>query len=440
MALLAIAAIALGQALQTADGLYGAPGLVLLTLALASAAAAFVPRISERWSVSVQGVLTGGLLLQFLELFIHRPGSAAAYESGLRASMMLHGSLGAAMVCAAMIALGARRWRAAFWTAAALQLACAIWVVTETPAPHMDVWWAQQSGLEALAQGRSPFSSRFPDIYEGTAWYPPGMRDGAWIDVGFPYPPLVVLAALPGYLLAGDIRFTYAVAVTLAGLLIAHLRATRTAALAGLLFVFSPRIFYFVESGWSEPVAILALAAAVFCAVRRPRAVPLALGLAAVSKQTMPILLCLVPLLRDRLRDVRGRPLLLLAFLAGPVLSLIAVLPDLDGFLRSNVRFPAELPLRRDVLSYPAMLANELGIASTSLGVVLGFGLAAAAITAMLRWAPRTPAVFAGACGLVFLVFFAFNKYAACNYYFLPIAAFCCAVAAGVEADEPPFS
>jgi hypothetical protein len=50
---------------------------------------------------------------------------------------------------------------------------------------------------------------------------------------------------------------------------------------------------------------------------------------------------------------------------------------------------------------------------------------------ALAAWkAPRTPAGFASAVGLVFLAFFAFNKQAFCNYYFFTIGAFCCAIAA----------
>jgi hypothetical protein len=47
-----------------------------------------------------------------------------------------------------------------------------------------------------------------------------------------------------------------------------------------------------------------------------------------------------------------------------------------------------------------------------------------------VRRCPRTPAGFALAVGFVYLVFFAFNKQAFCNYYFFPLAALCAAIAA----------
>jgi hypothetical protein len=426
--LLAFAAIALGQALQAHDGLYDAAGIALLTLAVIACAAAFVPRAHKKLRLSLHGVLAAGLLLQLFELFVHRPGSETALSRGLKASIFLHAALGVAAIAAAMIALGARRWRAAFWVAAAAQLFAAIWVIRETPEPHMDVWWAQQAGLEALVRGESPYSSRYPDIYRG----------GPPILVGFPYPPLTLLVDLPSFVVARDLRYGNAVAFALAGILIAHLSRTRAAAMAALTLLFSPRVLYFLESGWAEPAAILCFAAAVSCAVRHVRALPLALGFAAVSKQHMPLVLALAPLLRESLRGLPWRRFLLAGVLVAPLLSLLAVLPDVPGFIKSNVIVPAELPLRTDVLSYPAMLANELGFHSSGFAVVLGFGLAAATVATMWFVAPRTPAGFAAACATSFLVFFAFNKYAACNYYFFVIAALVCAVAAAAEAEVEP--
>ena len=97
-ALLALAAVALGQALQVRDGLYDPLAVGLLAVAIAAAVTAFIQPIAARFPASVHGVLGAGLLLQFFELFVHRPGSIVAYERGLRASMLLHSSLGAAMV------------------------------------------------------------------------------------------------------------------------------------------------------------------------------------------------------------------------------------------------------------------------------------------------------------------------------------------------------
>jgi hypothetical protein len=43
---------------------------------------------------------------------------------------------------------------------------------------------------------------------------------------------------------------------------------------------------------------------------------------------------------------------------------------------------------------------------------------------------PRNAGGFAGAVAMVYFTFFALNRQAFCNYYFLVIAAMCCAIAA----------
>ena len=64
------------------------------------------------------------------------------------------------------------------------------------------------------------------------------------------------------------------------------------------------------------------------------------------------------------------------------------------------------------------------------------FVLAPLALAVGLWRAPRTPAGFALAVALTFLVFFAFNKQAFVNYYFFLVGALCCALAAaGPEPD-----
>jgi hypothetical protein len=52
------------------------------------------------------------------------------------------------------------------------------------------------------------------------------------------------------------------------------------------------------------------------------------------------------------------------------------------------------------------------------------------AVALALRRCPRTPAGWALALAFVYLVFFAFNKQAFCNYYFFPLACLGAAIAA----------
>jgi hypothetical protein len=57
-----------------------------------------------------------------------------------------------------------------------------------------------------------------------------------------------------------------------------------------------------------------------------------------------------------------------------------------------------------------------------------------------VRKLPRTPATFALTVAFTFLVFFAFNKQAFCNYYHFVIGALCCAIGAASEDSRSEFS
>ena len=66
-----------------------------------------------------------------------------------------------------------------------------------------------------------------------------------------------------------------------------------------VLFLFTPRAFFVLEQGWIEPFVICGLCAVVFCAVRRPKALPYAVVLFLSTKQyllfALPAILLLLP-------------------------------------------------------------------------------------------------------------------------------------------------
>jgi hypothetical protein len=103
------------------------------------------------------------------------------------------------------------------------------------------------------------------------------------------------------------------------------------------------------------------------------------------------------------------------------------------------VQLQAFQPFRRDALSYLAMVYNifthakglpqdvapwvRLSPAISLLALVAGLGLT-------LRTLRPSPASFAAAVSVVFLLFFAFNKQAFCNYYYFVLCGLCCTIAA----------
>ena len=144
-----------------------------------------------------------------------------------------------------------------------------IWIIAVAPDPFVDVFVFQYEASQALLAGLNPYAITYTDIYgPGSGLYGPGLSDGLRTTYGFVYPPLSLILALPGYLV-GDLRYAHLAATTAAGALIAYTRPSRVAAAAAALFLFTPRFLHVVEQSWTEPFAVLLIAASVFLVVRR---------------------------------------------------------------------------------------------------------------------------------------------------------------------------
>ena len=66
------------------------------------------------------------------------------------------------------------------------------------------------------------------------------------------------------------------------------------------LYLFTPRSFYVLERGWTEPFVVFLLAATVFCACHLPRALPYLFGLFVSAKQYLILVVPLYALLLPR--------------------------------------------------------------------------------------------------------------------------------------------
>jgi len=316
-----------------------------------------------------------------------------------------------------------------------LHFAAGVWILRHA-GPETDVFNFQRGSLEALRHGVDPYAIKFRNIYHpNTSFYGPGLVVNGILQFGYPYPPLplyLTWAALP----AGDIRHAHLAALTLGGAAIACARPGRVAPLAAALLLFSPRFGLLLQMSWTEPFTILFLGTTVLCALRAPRLLPLSLGLLLASKQYLvfaaPAVFLLAPE-PDRLR----RALVLLAQAVGVALALTLPLAlwNLGAFIRSAVTLQFHQPFRPDAISVLVPLVRA-GL-PRALGSLLPLLFAPLALWLALRRCPRTPAGFALAVGFVYLVFFAFNKQAFCNYYFLPLAALCAAIAAAPEESGP---
>ena len=436
--LVAVAAVALGQAVLV----FGRRPLALISISVALLAvslAVFVrggrpPRLrigGVRAAIVVIGV---GLLAQLIALATSSP---ALYAKPVAARLLVAAGATAAVVIVAELAGIARFARVRLPILAAIQLALGIWIIRASPAPPIDVYTFHLEALRALGQGLDPYGRTIPNIYGHESFYGPGLVVNGRVQLGFPYPPLSLLMAGVGQVVAGDFRFAGAAAMALAALLIGTCRPGRLAVGAAALFLFMPRGLFVLEQGWTEPYVVLLLAATVWCACRAPALVPLALGLLLAVKQYMILAAPLVVLLHAGPAPWRkaGRTLLQAAAVAA-VVTLPFVVAGPAAFVRDVVMFQLYQPFRGDSLSYLAEWAHLTGRVPPSSWPGL---LAVPVVVALCLWrAPRGPAGFAAAVALTSLVLFAFSKQAFVNYYYFVIGALCCALAATPPQAEDP--
>jgi hypothetical protein len=423
---LAASCILLGLTLHVSDGHFSAAGITGLFLTCAAVAMSFLaqPDVDDR---AVERVLGVGLLLQFGAL-LSRP--IGIYLQGGEAVLAIAPTAIGLMAVLVGTTLARRPLakRATVPLILGLFALCCIATLVASPEPRIDVFLFHRAAIRALLHGQNPYAVEIPNIYGHTAFFGPGVADGQVVHAGFPYPPASLFLSTAGQLLTGDARSAQALALVLTAVLLLRAGGSQ-ALLAALLFLSTPRIFFVLEQSWTEPFLVLLLTACVVTARRKPRLLPLTLGLLFALKQYTVLIVPLVPLLFGR-PFAWGKSLrvLLPAFGVALVLTLPLVLWDPAAFFHSALWMQFNQPFRPDSLSFTALwtAAGQPPPPVTPLVLVATL----AAVVLALRRAPATPAGFGAATGLVFLTFFAFNKQAFCAYYFFVLGAFICALGA----------
>lgn len=435
MLLVGLAALALGQALQNGNGFLTLPGLGWLTFALTFAVLSIasqrrpLPPLSSRvfWAI-----LVGGLIWQLFQLLTSPPGQStgSAYIPQL---WQFRSFVGVAGICA-VLSLAPRPWflariRMGLYAAAFLGvLSAGVWIIHAAPKPFIDVYLFQQTSSRALLQGKNPYELTPPNIYGDLRFYGPELVKNGKMTIGNPYPPLSIYLSFIGYVLARDIRYTCLAAILLTGLLIALQRPGPEALLAAYVFLFTPRIYYVLEQSWTEPLVLFLAVAVVWCAIHRPRWKFIALGLLVASKQYVILLLPMAALLIP-IKSLRRNWAASLGWTTGVAAAVTAplALRDLPAFMWNVGLAQFYQPFRPDALSYAALYARVTEQIPTPLFPFIALG---ASISFVWSYCKRSAAGFAAAFALSSALFFAFNKQAFCNYYFLVIGMLCCALAA----------
>ena len=224
--------------------------------------------------------------------------------------------------------------------------------------PRIDVFMFQANASWAITHGLNPYTFRYPSMYPpGTPYYGPGVVDAHGIlTVGFPYPPLSLFLALPGYLLGGDVRYSHLAAMGLSAGLIVATRPGRIGALAATLLLLMPRAIYVLDLAWTEPFLVLTFSLVMFCAFRWPKALPYALGLYFSTKQYTILTIPLLPLLIEGPRHWKTLGTILFkAALVVAAINLPFLIWNAHEFFRALVLFQFLQGFRNDAPKLPGV-------------------------------------------------------------------------------------
>jgi hypothetical protein len=423
---LALLALALGYAVNINLGMYTRWALVWLTASCALSVAAVVLPDYPRLEPFCRRVLPMTLAISILiQTFLLLRETGADHRVSLALATI------AFLGFAQYFRLRGLRLPLMFIMAGAFYFAGEIAFNAHAKFPGIDVFNFQETGSWALAHGLNPYTFRYPSVYPpGTPFYGPGVVDAhGMLTVGFPYPPLSLLMVLPAYLLGGDVRYALVIAMGLSGILMAAARPGRTGPLAAAVFLLTPRAIYVLNLAWTEPLLVLTFSLTMFCACRRPKALPYCLGLYLSTKQYAVLAIPLLPLLLDGPRLGKSlRDTLVKAGLVVAAINLPFFIWNAHAFFRSLVEFQLLQPFRRDALSYLVFVYRHFH--RLKLPIWTSLPPLAVAIALGLRRGMRSPAGFAAALTCAHLAFFAFNKQAFCNYYYFVIATACWSIAA----------
>lgn len=432
------AAVALGYAVQLANGAFTLDAMPMLEGALALAFLASVAprlRVPSRADAIVTTALLAGIGFQCWHMLSTLPAvyladtKSAGIDNFDRAIVL-------AVILSGIVA-ATKRWQTrvvAMSCAFGIHFAIGAWVIHDSPKPYIDTYFFQSEAVEALLSGRNPYRIHYANIYPNESYYGPGLFVNNLSRFGYPYPPLPLYFATLGRLFGGDFRYAQLFGMTAAGVLIAALGSFRTVgSLAALLFLFTPRGLFVLEQSWTEPYLVFLLAAVALCSRRSWAATPWVTGLLLVAKQYTFLIAPLVWLLP---RPPSARSLWRFAgsaAVSGAVVTLPLVLLRPLPFLKSVALLQFRQPFRADALSFSAY---GVALGGQPLPEWLVFVAAVVAILIALWRAPRTTAGFCAAVALTYLCFFVFAKQAFCNYYYFVIGALCCAIAGATERTE----
>lgn len=428
---LAGSAIATGRALQISNGTYDLDALwwIGVGFALCIIGTALHRFVHEWSSIGLRVtslVLAAGIGWQMWQLLNAAPGVYIAPTTSLLPFKLGIAAQGLCVLAGMLDLPFARRYWFPLVMAASVLLG--IWMIRASPTPSIDVVVVHNEAMNALLDGKDPYRISFPNIY-GDAWkhfYNPSVVFGDRIAFGYPYPPVSLLFAIPGYVAFGDYRYSLLMLLTGAALLIGYGRSHLPAKLAAVALLTTPRGFFVLEQGWTEPMTIFLVALTVYLLREGPLNASWAAGIMLAAKQYLPFigLGVLRTLWLDRARW----------YWAATVIGLVGIacvvpfaLWHTNSFMRSVVWLQTVEPFRTDALSF-LVWADRNGYGRGNFIWAVGAAIAAAVVSLVAT--KNTPSGLAASSAFIMFTMFVFGSKAFCNYYYFVIGALCIAIGA----------
>ena len=291
------------------------------------------------------------------------------------------------------------------------------------PGNSVDTFAFQRDACKSLLQGIDPYGTTQANIYDSlrtTLFYGPGMVVNGRVRVGFQYPPLTLLWALPGYML-GDVRYSYILAVAISALFALAICPDRRGIAVVSVLLLSPLTWLVENRCCTEPLVLMMLSATLYAAVKKRWWLPIALGLFLAAKQYNFLALPLIGYFVSPFQWKQYWKLTGLSVAVGAATALPFVFWNPRGLWHDMVLFHLAQPFRPDAVSFAVPFPVMMKI-----GPLL--------LLAFVVWAVqsrrRNTAMFAAAYAIALLIFVSTSKQAFANYYFLIAEALLLSVAA----------
>lgn len=407
----------LGLTLQLTQGQYSPFGVMVMGIAMLVGVSGAFLKANLNLKSSCR-FLVALLVGQFF-VTIFAPADDSVFSRGGTGLIVHCAGLALALIAILPIAFEKRSLAKVGFISALLIFACmGIWKVWSVPKPFIDVHPMHTEASNALLHLENPYAITVADMYgPGVNYYPPSTVINGRIQYGFPYMPLALMYSTPAYVLWGDPRYAYLLAMIAAAGLIAIARPGPIGMLMGLLFLYTPVSLYIVQMCWIEPLCAMLVAATVVCAIRYPRALPIALGLMLASKQYLPAAIGFIPLLnRNDKWAVAGK-----AMITAALVSLPLALWSPAAFINSTISYQLKAPYRPDSLSFVAWWGYGKP------GWAVPFWLSFVALGGTLGWClarmERGVQSFVSAFAFCFFVFITLSKQTFINYHYLILVA-----------------